>query len=468
MAGARARVSGSGAVRDFLAAVRRTVDAREMLKGGERVIAAVSGGPDSMALLHALVRLRAHYDLDLHVAHFDHRLRPDSKDDAAFVARAARRLDLPVTVGEADSTEPVKGESPEETARARRSRFLQGLARELSAARVATGHTLDDQAETILMHFLGGSGRRGISGMPPVRWYTIRPLIDVRRAQVEAFCRALRLRPRMDPTNDDRAFLRNAIRHETLPYLSATMNARLPEALVRMADLLRDEDYYLDRQTGDLAVPERVENGSRIPVETLRALSPAIQRRAIRLLARTEDVGLDWAQTEAVRALALGGETGKQLHLPGPLSARLEYGFLVLGRAPASMVPAVTVELAVPGETVLPGGTMRVRSWNTAERPAAWPDSRMVCVLDADRVTFPLRVRRWRTGDRFRPLGMSRRKKVGDFFTDEKVPRAERAGVPLVVGKDDAVVWIVGHRIDDSVKVRPATRRYCWLAAEGA
>lgn len=437
-----------------------------MLKGGEHVLLAVSGGPDSLTLLNVFARLAPERRLSLHVAHFDHRLRDGSDDDAAFVKRQAARLGIPVTIGVADETAPIRGMSPEEAARSRRLRFLAGVAAEIGAARVATGHTLDDQAETVLMRLLTGAGRRGLSGIPPVRWWYIRPLIDVRRSEVEAFCRALRLRPRIDPTNDDPAFLRNLIRHQTLPALGGTLDARLPEALARMADVLRDEDYLLDRTAAERAAVHRTDDGSAIGIDLLRELPAALQRRAIRLLARTEGDGIDFAATEAVRRLALSGTTGKSLDLPGDLRARVEYGVLVLGPAPSPEVPATSVELDVPGETDLLRWSLRARAWITARRPNAWPDGRGMCVLDADRVPFPLRVRRWRAGDRFRPLGMSRQKKVGDFFTDARVPRGARARVPLVVDAEDRIVWVVGHRIDDRAKVTDATARALWLAIQ--
>ena len=465
MARPRGRVNGSIA-EPFIAAVRRTIDRREMLHGGERVVLAVSGGPDSLALLHAMVHIAPERDLTLHVAHLDHRLRPDSADDASFVRAQAEALGLAVTLGTADDTAAPKGKSPEEAARERRYRFLNEVARATGSARIATAHTLDDQAETVLMRVLVGAGRRGLSGIPPKRWYVIRPLIDVRRAEIEAFCSALGLEPRIDPTNADPAFLRNALRNDVLPSLRRAVNDRLPESLARLSDIVRDEDYFLDRAASAAALPEETDSGARLSIDRLRAVDPALQRRAIRLLARVLGPGIDHAHTEAVRKLALEGSTGDELHLSGGLKARLEYGFLVVGRTSSLEPPPSPVELAVPGETdLLPWG-IAMRSWITVEPPASLPDGSAECVLDVDRVTLPLRVRPWQTGDRFRPLGMKQEKKVGDFFTDEKVPKAERAGIALVEDGAGTICWIVGHRIDDRVKVTAQTRSHLWLQVE--
>jgi len=457
------------AVRELIARVRRTIDERELVKSGDRVLLAVSGGPDSLAMLHVLARLTRPLSLELHVAHFDHRLRDGSNRDAAFVVRHAARLDLPVTVGAAETTERVPGRSPEEDARIKRKRFLDETAAGLDATRIAVAHTRDDQAETVLMRFLQGTGTRGLAGIDPRRWYYIRPLIDASRAQVEAFCRALRLRPRLDPTNEDPAFLRNALRHETIPYLRATINDRLPEALARMTDVMRDEDAYLDQRAAEGAPISWEGEDARLGLDELRALPPALQRRALRLLSWSHNGHYPNAErTEAARILALDGRTGDRVELSGGLSVWLGYGFLLIGRSRPSSPEPSPVALDVPGPTELSQWGLGVRSWITTEPPGTWPDGRTVCVLDADRTESPLRMRRARSGDRFRPLGMARSKKVSDFFTDERIPRDRRSRIPLLVDAGDRIAWIVGHRISDTCKVTTRTKRCLWIETEEA
>jgi tRNA(Ile)-lysidine synthase len=459
------------AVSDLIARVSRTITERALLKGGERVVLAVSGGPDSTVLLHTMAALAPRLNLELHVATFDHRLRATSAGDVAFVQRQADALGLPCIVGVADETTKIKGKSPEESARIRRLKFLEQTAASLTAGRIATGHTLDDQAETVLMRLLQGTGRRGLSGINAKRWWFIRPLIDLRRRDIEAFCKAARLRPRIDESNNDPAFLRNVIRHETIPFLEQTMHAGLREALARLSDVIRDEDAYLDERAAMLGPWEWADADHRevkMAVADFASLPAALQRRQIRLLTWTvANVVHDARHTERIRTLALHAGTGDSIDLPEGLRARVEYGFILLGRAPSPIAALVPVSLDVPGETDLPGWAMRVRSWVSTDHPVSWPDGRRLCVLDADRVPTPLRVRRAKPGDRFRPLGMARQKKVGDFFTDAKVPRGTRSRIPLVVDNDDEVVWIPGHRIDDRAKVNAQSSRFLWLSAEG-
>jgi tRNA(Ile)-lysidine synthase len=309
------------------------------------------------------------------------------------------------------------------------------------------------------MRAIAGTGVGGLGGIRPVRGRIVRPLIDARREQTEAFCRALRLKPRRDSTNADGAFYRNAVRAELLPILVERFNVRSVEALARLADLARDDDALLDEIATNALSPEITEHGVRFDVSALLALHPSLQRRAIRAVAP-----LDAGHTERVLALARSGKTGDAIDLPSPLNARLEYGSLLLGRAPSRPAAVTPVALAVPGMTDLSPWSMRMRTWVEEGAPSVWPDGRGSCVLDAKRAGASLQVRRPRRGDRFRPLGMRESKKLGDFFTDAKVPRPDRERAALVTNGDE-IVWVAGHRPDDRFKVTVRTDRYLWMEA---
>ena len=448
------------AVDGLVTRMRATISRRVLFKGGETVVVAVSGGPDSLALLHVLARLAPELKLMLHVAHFDHRLRDDSASDADFVSRTAARLGLPVTVRAAAATDVPRGLSPEEAARERRYSFWDEVADAAGAAQIATGHTLDDQAETVLMRAIAGTGVGGLGGIRPIRGRIVRPLIDSRRTETEAFCRALSLKPRRDPTNADTAFYRNAVRAELLPIIVRRFNGRAVEALARLSDLARDDDALLDEIASGALSPEVTEAGVLFDVATLLALHPALQRRAIRAA-----FPLDADHTERVLNLARSGTSGDAIDLPSPLNARLEYGSLLLGRAPSRPAAVSPVALAVPGVTDLPPWSMRMRTWVEERAPSVWPDGRRSSVFDAKLAgEEPFQVRGPRRGDRFRPHGMRTSKKLGDFFTDAKVPRTDRERAALVTSGDE-ILWVVGHRPDDRFKVTARTTRYLWMEA---
>lgn len=446
----------------FPAAIDRTIRRRDLLKGGEKVVVAVSGGPDSVALLYALNALRETWRCDLHVAHYDHMLRPSSGLDAAFVAGLARDLCLPSTIG-SDPPGPRRGASPEEAARERRLRFLEDVADTVRADRIATGHTLDDQAETVLMRLLLGAGARGLGGIPPRRERFIRPLIDRRRAETIAYCRAVGVEPRDDPTNTDPAFLRNALRRDVLPLLADRVNARVAEALARSADAFRDDDALLDAIARDALGVEHDPGGVRMDVERLLGLHPALRRRVVRLaFARPPAL----VHVDAILDLAERGRSGDTIDLPQGLNARLEYGSLLIGRAPSPAPPLQPVSLDVPGRTDLPSWGAAVTVWADRQPPVRWPDGRGTAVLDADAVGEGLVVRPPRRGDRFTPLGMSGSRSLADVLAEAKIPRGDRDRVPVVATGAD-VLWVVGHRISEHVKVTERTERHLWMTFEG-
>ncbi|MFP5225695.1 MAG: tRNA lysidine(34) synthetase TilS, partial [Actinomycetota bacterium] len=296
-------------------------------------VLAVSGGADSLSLLEAMVRLRDSLRVTLHVAHCDHGIRPSSPDDADFVRARAAEHGVGFHLGHADP-KPPKGRSLEEHLRDQRGAFLIEIANEVGAARILTGHTLDDQAETVLMNLLTGAGRRGLGGMPPTRWRTGRPLIDMRRSDTEDFCKALGLEPRLDETNLDPNFLRNRIRHQIIPLLRE-INPRLDVHLAHLSDVSRDEDYLLDAAAVVAIPPQAREAAGAVSLEALHLAPMALQRRVVRLLARNEHLALTGAQVDQILAMSRTGREGASVDLDGALSAWLEDGLLMLGRAPS-------------------------------------------------------------------------------------------------------------------------------------
>lgn len=329
--------SQEAVVQRFSIDVAHTIVERKLLHGGERCVVAVSGGPDSLALLHVMHRLRSRFMLTLHVAHLDHGMREDSAEDASFVEAQAVQLGMTFNGGLLKDPKPA-GRSPEEHLAVERSNFLHGIANELGAARILTGHTLDDQAETVLGNLITGAGRRGLGGMPPARWRVARPLIDRTRAEIEGFCAALNLEPRIDSTNTDAAFRRNRIRHELLPSL-AKVNPRVNEQLAQLSEVSRAEDYLLDGLASKAVHIVETEHGTSLKVEDLLAAPLALQRRAIRLLARNEHVGITFAQSEALLRLAHEGREGSSIDLDGALSGWRKGGLLTVGRDQATEEP---------------------------------------------------------------------------------------------------------------------------------
>ena len=301
-----------------------------MLAVGDVVVAAVSGGADSTALLRLLVELREDLRLDIHVAHFNHMLRDDADGDASFVADTARALGLAFHQGSGDPRAQVgSGRSLEDAARRLRYAFLTSVARAAGAQAIATGHTLDDQAETVLMRLLRGAGPWGLAGIPPVRTHAgvrlIRPLLDVPRAAVEASLRAAGVGWREDETNRDLAMLRNRMRAVLIPALEG-YNPHVRRTLARLAEVMRDETLALDTLAARRVNAVLSGRGAtvRIALDAFGRLPAALQRRALREAARRSRgniEGVGFVHLEGARRIALEGHAGAIAELPGGLRA---------------------------------------------------------------------------------------------------------------------------------------------------
>jgi tRNA(Ile)-lysidine synthase len=263
--------------------VTASVREHEMFLPGQVVLVCVSGGPDSVCLLESLVRLRRLFRVKLEVFHLDHRLRGDSPGDATYVKRLAQRHELPFHLREADSS-PPRGSSVEAWARTQRMLAGADVASEIGAERIAEGHTLDDQAETLLIALVRGGSLEALGGIAPVLGPEVQPLLDVTRSEVTAACRSLGLRPRRDPTNSDKRLLRNAIRLEGLPALERATGRRLSATLARTADLIRRDERELSRRASMSfeEVAEDSAHGWDLDATALSSLPRAIASRVVR------------------------------------------------------------------------------------------------------------------------------------------------------------------------------------------
>ncbi|MGH9749281.1 MAG: tRNA lysidine(34) synthetase TilS [Candidatus Polarisedimenticolia bacterium] len=481
--------------------VRDTILRYRMVEPGDRVLVAVSGGPDSVALLSALHALARELRLELHVAHLDHGWRGRaSARDAEFVRRLATRLGLPVTVGHLTRAawEAAGARVPSREARARelRSEFLLSAAKDLGARRVALGHTRDDQAESLLLRLMRGSGARGLAGIyPVVDGVFIRPLIELRRRQVIAHLKTRRLRYRIDATNKDQTLSRNRVRRRLLPLLAKEFNPAIVETLAQTADLMREEDDLLGRiaeaEGGRISRP--VAGGTALLAAALRGLPVALQRRVLR--GRIEKVrgdlrGITLGHVDQALALLQPGRERGSICLPRGLVVRRHGEDLMILRRPGLAAAAGTNGAAetdagtksgagaragctealcpVPGEVALPGFGVRIRA-SLLDREATPADLRATgrerAYLDADLITGPLLIRPRRPGDRFVPLGAPGSRKVKTFLIDRKIPVDDRGRIPLVL-TGDRIAWVVDHAIDERFKVTGRTRRVLVLEKE--
>jgi len=466
----------------FLDQLREGLAARNLLSRGARWVIGASGGPDSTLLVHALHALTRRDDLHwkLHLAHFHHGLRGrEADEDEAFVGGLADRLGLPFHSERADIRAAVAAGvgSTEEVARARRYEFLERVALKVGSELVAVAHHADDNAETILHRICRGTGLRGLAGihdLRPIRPGShvrlVRPLLAQRRATIEELCRQLGLETRADSTNRSREFTRGRIRHIVMPLLAEQLNPNVVEALLRLGEHARWLGTYLEdaaaRTFDSLVVsesPQRIVLNTHALLSKQRIIQAEVVRRAITLITGSEhDLGFN--HVEAILRLAESGESGKEIHVPGPVVVRKQYERLDFRPldAPAEPAPEIsTVFVTIPGRTPLPSlGFVLI-----TETRAVAPDQVDALRrnrnpyeewLDLERLRPPLLVRGRREGDRFHPLGAPGAKSIADFFSDEKLDPDVRLRTGILCDQQGPL-WVMPLRIDERAKLRPTT-----------
>ena len=445
-----------------------------LMPDGGKMVVAVSGGPDSVCLLHILLGLRDKLGITLHVAHLNHQLRSDESDaDASYVNNLAQKLGLPATVEKRDvkACQRSKRLSLEEAAREVRYNFLADVAEAVGADAVAVGHTFDDHIETILMHLIRGSGTRGLRGLQPSsHWRSgkaalkvIRPLLEVSREETATYCRRHKLEPRLDTSNLSLSPLRNRIRQQLIPLLQS-YNRQVGDALLRTARIAADDLAALEEaalKLGGNIITEQ-ERTLILDRERFIMLPPALQRHLLRaamekLIGNLMDI--ESRHIEEVMT-SLHKPAGKIITLPDGLVFAIEYDRYLLGSDPAALSPFPVLEreykLQIPGTTALAGWRVIAES-SDRKQVADGGDSFTAC-FDLDRTGDKLTMRPRRPGDRFQPLGMSQPKKLNEFMIDSKIPRAWRRRVPIVCSPEQ-IIWVAGWRIDERVKVTADTKQ---------
>lgn len=457
----------------ILETVEQTIRRYHMLESGDSVLAGISGGADSVALLYILFTLASRLSLRLGIAHLNHCLRQqDSDNDAEFVLSLANQFNLPYYIEKQD-VEKYRREnrlSPEEAAREVRYQFYEDVAEKQGFNKIATGHHGDDNAELVLMYLLRGSGPAGISGIPPVRDKKyIRPLIHLTRDEIITFLNAVNLTYVTDSTNQDIRYLRNRIRGQLIPMLKASYHPRITETLNRFSAIVRSEDEWSETIVAPIFENciSAAENGKiALSVPKLTGLHTAAQRRILRkAIARIKgDLrGITYTHTEALLNLLRNSAEGS-IDLPGDMRAERKEAtllFLTVQLSERTLCRAASFEyrLSVP-ETVFIKETGAYLKFSEAKREdiaEIRSDNCRVAWFDRDRIRFPIIIRNFRPGDRFTPLGMTGTQKIKKYFINNKVPKEERVKCPLLVCQGK-ILWIAGHRMGERAKVLPWTQ----------
>lgn len=441
-----------------------------MLSPGETALVAVSGGIDSVVLLDLLQRLAPDYGASLHLAHLDHGLRRSSSADARFVERLATERGLPLHASRLDpeTLAAYRAQGAEGAARAARYAFLESVAAEVEADRIALGHTADDQVETILHRLARGAGAAGLRGVPPVRPPYIRPLIEATRSEILEYARARKLTWRVDPSNVDPSFARNRIRRRVVPELES-INPRAGEAIRRAALLAAEADEanrFLIATLWDAVCSDEGQARLTLRRGTLSTYPHAVQKLLLREGARRvrgDLSGIAHDHIEAGARLVAGGASHGELSLPG-LHIRVQSDEILLTRSDETPPQAWAYPVGL-GETVIPDPSLTIRLAMTGGRASRTNlEDRWTEHADADRIAFPMVLRSRRDGDRFTPLGLGKSIKLKNLLINERVPYYDRDRVPLLCDREK-IVWVVGVRLSNEVRITDTTQRVLMMKA---
>jgi len=449
---------------DIIKKVKQTVEKYNMLSIGDHVLVGLSGGPDSVCLLQILNILKPAYKLKISAAYIDHGLRPeDVPKEIEFCRNLCNRLGISfytqsINVKEFAKTEKV---SIQEAARILRYGALEQISININAHKIALAHNADDQAETVIMRLLRGAGPAGLSGIPPVRKKIVRPLIEVERAEIEKFLSEKNISYIIDPSNESLKYLRNRIRKTLMPVIKS-ISPKATRIISKTADILREENDYINVAVTKALMrlmSRKTDKTVELFCNPMEVLNLVILRRSLRVAIDSVRglKGLTFDHIEDIIKLIKTGKPGDRIYLPKGIRAIKGYSTLVITAEPPRKLS--TYEITEPQEIYLKEASV-VLSLKEIKRQELkdFGDGKNTIYADLDKIKFPLIVRARKPGDYFYPFGFGKKKKLQDFFVDEKIPRDERDTVP-VIESDGAIVCIAGYRLDDRFKIDDNTKR---------
>jgi tRNA(Ile)-lysidine synthase len=454
--------------------IRDTIEENHLLDAGEEVVVAVSGGPDSVALVKVLEMLSYEYRLTLIVAHLNHGLREEAPSEERFVRKLAQDMGLVFESKSLDilSLRKMSGKCIEDISREARYAFLNDVAKKHGARKIALGHHMNDQTETVLMNILRGSGPPGLKGMLSGRDSRyIRPLLDVTRSEIISFLKFHGISFVTDASNADESYLRNRIRHALVPELKARYNPNLDESIKSMAEIMRVENEYMEMATDKVVSAWYITPGQsefKICISDFSEYHEAIRRRIIKHLLEglsPHGKGIGFRHVKAALGLIRSDRPGAYVNLPCDIEVRREYDTLVISRKRKGeeenpnkgcddlyyeVTPPASVKMAELGKMMIFEFAKSPIDMRTSTRDAVF--------MDYDRICLPLIIRTVRPGDRIQPLGMRGIKKIKSVLIDEKIPLRRRKEIPLLLDQE-AVLWIAGLQLSERVKITDRTRQ---------
>jgi len=474
-----------------------TIVTNHLIEQGDVVVVGVSGGPDSICLLHILHNLSEHLKIKIHAIHVNHMLRAEEAPiDEAYTATMCKQLEIPLSVVHVDVAAMAKrlGKSVEEAGREARYGEFEKYADNVGAAKIAVAHNRNDQAETVMMHIIRGTGTAGLAGMEYKRGSVIRPLLQINRSEIEQYCEAAKLSPRTDSSNMKSDYTRNRVRLGLFPFIRDSFGTDMVESLCRLSMHASEDNKYLEQcalEAFNVSLVTKSKGKISMKVEQLQKLHPAILSRVLKLAvfeAAGNVNGIGSVHYQALSELVAKGNTGARSELPGGLNAVLSYGILYVyaksSRQPqdwqnfrdprkidehsiilqsdrVQRQPQFTASLTIPGNTQVSELDAVVKTSVeeviNVDKCGKMDYNSFVQYFDYDSLKRGINIRNRRNGDIFKPFRSNGTKKLKEYFIDNKIPRELRDEIPLI-SMENEIVWVIGYKISDKFKVTENTK----------
>lgn len=448
--------------------VRETIYKHELIDRFDKIVVGVSGGHDSMTLLHVLESLKHEIGFEISVAHINHGIRGVEADgDEAYVSNICKQFKIPFYSMRANMDEYAKEHklTSEEAGREIRYNFFRKVIKDSGSNKIAVAHNKDDQAETLLMRFMRGTGIDGLRGMEFKTNDIIRPLLYVERVDIEKYCVEFEISPRIDKTNAMPIYARNKVRLELIPYIKNTFNSGIINTLFRTSEIMKSDSDFLMEYTKEKfedILKESTKSKITLDTKKIENLHPAIKTRVIRYAIEKLNKnlkGIERKHIDDILELISSNKTGKMINISNNIVVKISYDDFILEKNEQTEELSFNHKLEIDGVKYIEELGSKIKtSVYSIEDVNIDLNNKLVKCFDYDNINSEIYVRNRKNGDKFKPFGMNGSKKLKSFFIDEKVPKEQRSKIPLVLD-GEAIIWVVGHRISEDYKVSSSTKK---------
>lgn len=456
--------------------VRQTIKRENLIEKNDKILIALSGGPDSICLLDIMIKLKDEYNLTLYAAHLNHRIRGiDAQEDSLFCQKICKKNNVTFFVKNIDIPELAVQQSRgvEEVARDVRYDMFFDIKNKLGINKIAVAHNLDDQAETMLMKMFRGSGIQGLRGIDYKRKDgIIRPLLDIYKSQINEYCDVNNLNPRIDKTNFESDYSRNKVRLDLIPYIENNYCENIKQILSRTANVIRDDYNYIEKVSKEhyeLLVKNKSDDEIILDLPLLKNTDTAIQKRVIRL-AILDIIGNlnNIENVHTVDSLSLLEKSdGKIINLPKNLKVYIKNeDYVITTKNQENEEITYQYNIEINGKTVVNEiGLTVTTSVLPAKDSLALPVSKYIKVFDYDKIVGSLYVRSRKIGDKLSPIGLTGTKKIKDILINKKIPADTKYMFPII-SDDEQILWLLGYRISENYKIDDNTQRVIRIQLE--